>query len=292
LLQKRKAKVSSIAKSAKVFAELVIPWQGLSSYFWFFSGILSSPRDRPFFKDWTLFLVLLAIFAARSAGMFMNRCIDKKIDAKNPRTTNRALPSGRVSFIVCALFAALFLAVLLLSCSSFPLCGKLVCIWVAMLIALYSYTKRFTSLCHFVLGAIHGTLPIVGSLWTSLSVSLPSVFLGIAAFFAISGTDIIYALSDEAFDKREGLHSIPARFGSSVAIKIAALLHLGAFFFITLCMPSLLSLAVWGVFVAYGVFFWRLLLGNGNSLFSRFFLIFSGGTFSSLLVEHVWNALL
>ena len=176
-------------------------------------------------RDWLGILVCMA--AARSAAMAFNRLADRRIDALNPRTSTRHLPSGQLSARAVGVFTALsaaafVLATLLFLPNRWPLVlSGPVLLWLLG----YSYAKRFTSLAHFWLGASLMLAPIAA--WIALRGDLawPPVLLGLAVFFWVSGFDIIYACQDEAFDRAHGLHSIPGRLGTRGALRLASACH-------------------------------------------------------------------
>ncbi len=163
---------------------------------------------------------------ARSAAMAFNRYLDRDIDARNPRTAVREIPSGVIKPRQ-ALFFVMLNAVLFIASTYFlnPLCFYLSP--VALLVILgYSYTKRFTSLCHFVLGLGLSLAPIGAYLAVTGSFALLPLLFSAVVLFWVSGFDIIYALQDEQFDRNHHLHSIPARLGRVRALRLARLLHL------------------------------------------------------------------
>ncbi|MFC4777560.1 UbiA-like polyprenyltransferase [Paenibacillus sp. GCM10023252] len=170
--------------------------------------------------------VLLAMFGARSAAMGLNRLIDWRIDKDNPRTSMRAIPAGLLKaaevivFIVIS-FILLFAATLNLE----PITIKLMPIAVLLLV-LYSYTKRFTWLCHVVLGLTIGLSPLGGWVAVTGEFNLAAWLLYITIALWIAGFDIIYATQDCEYDRKEGLHSIPSRFGINRALWIARSFHL------------------------------------------------------------------
>jgi 4-hydroxybenzoate polyprenyltransferase len=178
--------------------------------------------------------ILVAFVSARIAGMCFNRLIDRHIDAKNPRTANRSLPRGEVSsgFTLCQalLFSAFFLS------ASWVLSKA--CFWVAlfalMLIVLYSYTKRISALCHFVLGTIHALVPM--AVWAAFAqeVTFVPVTISAALLCQIAASDIIYACQDIEFDRKHDLKSVPAALGATKALYLAKLFHLAAFCFLVL----------------------------------------------------------
>lgn len=180
-------------------------------------------RARP--RDWLG--ILLCMASARSAAMAFNRLADRHIDARNPRTASRHLPSGRLSVgsvagftVVCSL---LFVASTLLFLPNlWPLLlSSPVLVWLLG----YSLAKRFTSLAHFWLGSALMLSPIAA--WIALrgSIDWPPVWLGLAVLFWVSGFDIIYACQDADFDRSSGLRSMPARLGIPGALQLAALCH-------------------------------------------------------------------
>jgi 4-hydroxybenzoate polyprenyltransferase len=176
-------------------------------------------------QDWLG--ILLCMATARSAAMAFNRLVDRRIDALNPRTAMRHLPSGQLSVFAVTVFtaasaAAFVLSTLLFLPNSWPLIlSGPVLLWLLG----YSYAKRFTSLVHFWLGASLMLAPIAA--WIALRGDLrwPPVLLGLAVFFWVSGFDVIYACQDEAFDRTHGLHSIPERLGIRGALRLAAVCH-------------------------------------------------------------------
>ena len=170
-------------------------------------------------------LVILCMVFARSAAMAFNRWLDKNFDAKNPRTAIREIPSG----IIKANNALWFV---IINCLLFIVCTYFInriCFYlspVALFVVLfYSYTKRFTALCHLVLGVGLSLAPIGAYLAVTGHFSIVPVLFSLAVLFWVSGFDIIYALQDEEFDKINQLHSIPAAVGKDKALRISEALH-------------------------------------------------------------------
>ncbi len=169
--------------------------------------------------------ICLALVGARTGAMACNRLIDARIDAANPRTADRHLPAGRVTGREAALLAAVGFALLLLAAWRLnPLCLTLAPVAIGLLL-FYSYSKRFTSLSHMVLGLCLAAAP--AGAWIALrgSFGWPSLILGLAVLCWVAGFDIFYALQDEEFDRSQGLHSIPVQLGTRRAILLAKLLH-------------------------------------------------------------------
>jgi 4-hydroxybenzoate polyprenyltransferase len=178
---------------------------------------------------WDFFWITVAMAAARTAAMALNRYIDRFIDAGNPRTENRPIQAGAIAAKTVLLWAVVSLAILGLAAWMLnPLAFVLFPGAVAFLVG-YAYTKRFTWLCHFILGFTDGLAPagawvaVRGSLFTAED--LPAWLLLGAVTFWIGGFDVLYACQDVEFDRNVGLHSIPARFGIRAALRVAAISH-------------------------------------------------------------------
>lgn len=176
-----------------------------------------------------IFWVTVAMVGARSAAMSLNRVIDRVIDAKNPRTANRAIPAGLISIAEVTLFIVVSFAVLFIAAFQLnDLAVKLLPLAVLVLV-LYSYTKRFTWLCHFVLGVAIGFGPLGGWVATTGQVDGIGLLLFASVLFWTAGFDIIYACQDSEFDRKEGLFSMPSRFGVANALMVARICHVITF---------------------------------------------------------------
>ncbi|PLY00003.1 MAG: 4-hydroxybenzoate octaprenyltransferase [Desulfuromonas sp.] len=185
-----------------------------------------------------VFWVCVAMVGARSAAMGLNRLIDAKIDAENPRTEERHIPAGKVSFLEALLFilAALvifFFAAWMLN----PLCFKLAPVAIGFFV-LYAYCKRFTHFAHVVLGICLAAAPI--GAWVALrgDIGWPVIALGMAVLFWVAGFDIFYALQDYDYDVEKGLHSIPSRLGKEKAFLLVRIFHGLMLLFLLLVMPG------------------------------------------------------
>ena len=186
-------------------------------------------------------LVLLCMVFARSAAMAFNRWLDKKFDALNPRTAIREIPSG----IITAKNAMMFVV---FNCIAFVICTYFInsiCLYLSpvalFVILFYSYTKRFTPLCHLVLGLGLSLAPIGAYLAVTGKFDLLPILFSFTVLFWVSGFDIIYALQDEEFDKANNLYSIPAILGKTKALRVSEFLHL-------LSLGSVISAGVYGHF--------------------------------------------
>ena len=170
--------------------------------------------------------VCVAMVGARSGAMGLNRVIDARIDAENPRPAGRHIPAGLVSRGEAWLFVLISFAVLLGAAWMLnPLCFYLAPVAIFFLV-LYSYCKRFTTLAHVVLGLCLGAAPV--GAWIALrgDVGWPVLALGLAVLFWVAGFDIFYALQDLVFDREKGLRSIPARLGVERSLKLVRLFHI------------------------------------------------------------------
>lgn len=184
------------------------------------AGGMPSPR--------VLGLVALAFAGARTAAMAFNRLADRQLDALNPRTASREIPSGTINVfqawaLVLVAVATYFLAALALN----RVCFYLSPVALAILLA-YSYTKRFTWLCHFFLGLCLGLAPVAGWLAVRGGVEWTPVVLGIGVLFWVAGFDVIYACQDVEFDRKVKLHSVPAWLGTGTALRLAGFAHVAA----------------------------------------------------------------
>jgi len=203
-----------------------------------------------------LILMLVCMVTARNAAMAFNRYLDRHIDARNPRTSTRDIPAGRISANQALLFTIVN-CLIFVGATFFinPLCFYLSPI-ALFVVLFYSYTKRVTPLCHLVLGAGLGLAPIGAYLVVTGQFHIVPVFYGIAVMTWAGGFDIIYALQDEAFDRANQLKSIPVRFGTNGALRISELLHVISFIFVLL--PVLYMHVSWFYYI--GLAFYASLL--------------------------------
>ncbi|HUJ55266.1 MAG TPA: UbiA-like polyprenyltransferase [Gaiellaceae bacterium] len=209
-----------------------------------------------------LLWITLAMVGARSLAMALNRLIDAGIDARNPRTAGRELPSGQLSVpqvvAFCAVSLALFLAAV------WELNPLVRWLWPIPVVGfvVYPYLKRYTWFCHFWLGAVDGLAPV--GAWVAITGRLPwqAWLLGAAVALWVAGFDLFYALFDADVDRREGLHSVVTRFGVEGAFAGARLAH----------AATIACLVVAGLGLPVGTLYWlgvgaaALLLGYEHSL--------------------------
>lgn len=198
------------------------------------------------FEPMLLVLVVLCMVLARTAAMAFNRYLDRRYDALNPRTAVREIPQGVIS-PAQALSLTIISSLLFIAATFFinPICFYLSP--VAMLVVLgYSYTKRFTPLCHLVLGLGLSLAPIGAYLAVTGVFDFLPILFSLAVLFWVSGFDIIYALQDVSFDQSQELYSIPAALGKSRALQVSVFLH----------VMSALAVIVAGTGYPAGIWYW------------------------------------
>jgi 4-hydroxybenzoate polyprenyltransferase len=213
-----------------------------------FPGVDAETRDILYIKHLSIKfgLVILCMIFARSAAMAFNRYLDRQYDAKNPRTAIREIPSGIINEKNALVFTIVN-CVLFITCTFFI---NKICFYLSpvalFVILFYSYTKRFTALCHLVLGLGLSLAPIGAYLAvTGRFDGLPLLF-SFAVLFWVSGFDIIYALQDEEFDKQNQLHSIPSMLGKRRALRVSELLH----------VLSAICVIYAGIYGKFGYWYW------------------------------------
>ncbi len=179
------------------------------------------------------FWVVLAMVGARTSAMGFNRIVDRKFDAANPRTAKRALPTGDVSLVESWMMVILSACLFFFACYMLNMLALYIAPFALSLILFYSLTKRFTWLCHLVLGVALAFSPLGG--WVAVAGTLTNYpwVLSLGVLFWVAGFDAIYACLDADFDRGAGLYSLPARFGRRRAFHLAVFFHFLAFVFFT-----------------------------------------------------------
>jgi len=195
---------------------------------------------------WTVLWVTAAMAGARTCAMAANRVIDRRVDALNPRTASRHIPrgvlgAGELTALAAAGAAVMFLAAWMLH----PLCLALAPLALVFLVG-YSYTKYFTWASHWILGFTDGIAAGGGWIAVAGSFGAPALVLWLALTVWIAGFDIIYACQDIEFDRRQGLHSVPARFGVARALAVARANH----------AVTAVALAALGLMTGLGPLYW------------------------------------
>jgi 4-hydroxybenzoate polyprenyltransferase len=209
-----------------------------------FTSALMAASGIPAMKQ--ILWIIVAMVSARSGAMGLNRIIDRTIDRENPRTQQREIPSGKIMVSHAVLFTVISLALLVFAAYNLnPLCLKLSPVAILVLI-IYSYTKRFTWLSHFMLGAAISLGPLGAWIAIRGNINPEIVPLTIAVVFWLAGFDVLYALQDVEFDRSYGLFSIPGKFGVPKALLLSRLFHA-----VTVCL-----LFYTGFLFSRGTFYW------------------------------------
>ncbi|ABB38191.1 4-hydroxybenzoate polyprenyltransferase [Oleidesulfovibrio alaskensis G20] len=200
---------------------------------------------------YTMVVLTAAMVAVRSFAMAFNRLIDLPVDRANPRTQGRPLVTGEITPAQTWAFIGVMAAVFVAACAAMnPLCLKLAPVALFMS-AVYSLFKRFTWACHFFLGAVLGLAPIAGYIAVTPEFTVPVILFFWGVLFWVAGFDILYSCQDEDFDRREGLHSVPARVGVRSALIVSSFCHVNtSVFFLMAGWAAGLSwpfFAVWGL---------------------------------------------
>lgn len=212
--------------------------------------------------------ITLAMIGARTAAMGLNRVIDRTIDAKNPRTANRAIPAGLISSIEVWLFIVISFVLLFVATSNLdPLSMKLLPIAVIFLVG-YSYTKRFTWACHIILGLTIGLAPLGAWVAVTGEIDMTTIIFYLAVALWTAGFDVLYACQDMDHDRKEGLHSIPSRFGITRALWIARGFHTltAAGLFSLIWLADLSWFYIVGMIIAYLILIYEHRLVSPNDL--------------------------
>lgn len=263
------------------------------------SGACLALLQEPLSPGWLW--IFPAFLLARISGMAFNQLIDREIDGRNPRTELRPIPSGKVTLRQARFVAWGTLILFLLVCCQINLPTALLSLGAAVLLYIYSYMKRIHYTCHVVLGVIHFLGPVMAYVATTESFALPIFFLGGAACFLLMGTDIVYAIQDYEFDKRNDLWSFPSKFGVASSLNVSAYCHIFCLLMLlgvglTAHFPLLyyLSLPVMGVIFIYFHRHVRTHQKYLRGIESSFFLCTVSISFSALFfiaTSCVWRAM-
>lgn len=239
----------------RVFLEMIKIEHTLFALPFAYLGAFLAARGVP--STSKLLWITLAMIGARTAAMSLNRLIDRHIDARNPRTSQRALPAGQLRAKEVYLY--ILLSFLLLGYSAFRLnlLALMLMPIAVFFLVLYPYTKRFTWTCHLVLGISLGLAPAGAWIGVTGHWALAPVLLGLGVVTWVAGFDVVYACQDVEFDRKEGLHSIPAIFGVQRGLEISSILHiLAPLFFIAVGVVMSLNWIYYvGVAIAVSLLF-------------------------------------
>ena len=187
-----------------------------------YAGMLAAPAP---FSLSNLIWITVAMIGARTAGMTLNRIIDASIDARNPRTADRAIPKGLIGMREAWIFTLVSVGLLVLATLFLAPITRVLWPLVVLGFVVYPYTKRFTWLCHLALGIANGLAPAAAWVAVTNDVSWTPVLIWAAAALWVGGFDILYALLDRDFDLENRVNSLPARFGVGSALVVSRLWH-------------------------------------------------------------------
>ena len=222
-----------------------------------FIGALLARKGLP--TGWQLTWIVVAMVGARSAAMTFNRIVDVHYDRLNPRTTGRALVSGTLSIQFAVAFTVAMSGLFVFAAWQLnALCFYLSFPTLAILL-LYSYTKRFTSLSHVVLGFAIGCAPLAAWLAIRGEFAWPPILLSAAVMFWVAGFDLIYALQDIEFDRKARLFSLPSKLGVAPALRISTLFHGVTVVLLTATamIAGLGWIAYAGIAIVAGILYWE-----------------------------------
>lgn len=209
------------------------------------------------------FWVILAMVGARTCAMGFNRIVDRKFDAANPRTAGRAIPAGQVTLAESWAMVILSGALFFVACYFLNRTALLISPFALSLTLIYSLTKRFTSLCHVVLGVALAFSPLGG--WVAVKDALTGFpwVLSLGVLLWVAGFDTVYACMDADFDRKAGLFSLPSKLGPKQAFRLAGLLHIIAFACFTLT----------GYLCGLNIFYYIGIVVTGAALFYQHYIV-------------------
>ncbi len=233
-----------MSNKIKVFFEMIKFEHTIFALPFAYLGMFVAHRQAPGWEKF--FWITLAMVSARTAGMTLNRIVDRSIDAKNPRTAKRALVTGEITLHAAWILSIMATGLLILSAWRLnPLCLKLAPV-ALVLLASYHYVKRFSFLCHFALGAVLAIAPLGGWIAVTGQLEWPPLFLSLAVMFWVAGFDILYSLQDVEFDRSFKLHSVPVRFGIQRSLQWSRVCH----------TATLVFLLIFGLACGLGAVYW------------------------------------
>src|SRR6266853_365866 len=249
--------MTATAKNIRTTLEMIKIEHTLFALPFVFLGAVLAARGIP--SLWQIIWIVIAMVGARSTAMAFNRIADRDYDARNPRTKMRAIPAGALSVAFVSAFTIVSAAIFFLAAAMLNRMTLFLSPVALASVLLYSYTKRWTLLSHLVLGWCLAIAPT--GAWIAVRGSIDSavpLLLSLIVMLWTAGFDVLYACQDYDFDCREGLHSIPARFGIAQSLWISRLLHVGAFaalvalYFVThLGLLAVIGLVATGALLIY-----------------------------------------
>jgi 4-hydroxybenzoate polyprenyltransferase len=229
---KSTSQAKTLFQRAAVFARMVKIEHSVFALPFAYIGAFTAADGWP--GLWPLLFLSLAMVSVRSFAMAVNRIVDLPIDRLNPRTATRPLVTGEISLQEALIFTIFSALIFVLACAGLNAAALALSPLALAWSALYSFTKRVTWLCHFVLGSVLGLAPIAGWIGVLPSLDLTYALFFLGVLFWVAGFDILYSCQDVAFDRDQGLRSIPARFGVKTALLLSSFCHVNASLFFLL----------------------------------------------------------
>ncbi len=248
-------------------------------------GAVLAARGLPSFSQ--ILWIAVAMVGARSTAMAFNRIADKDYDARNPRTKMRAIPAGKLSVVFVLIFTITGAGTFLFAAAMLNRLTLILSPIALASIMLYSYTKRWTTLSHIVLGWCLAIAPTGAWIAVRGTIDSPApLLLSLVVLLWTAGFDVLYACQDYDFDRREGLYSIPARFGIARALWISRGLHAGAFAALVLLyfVTNLGVLAIVGVIATGALLVYQHTLVRANDLSKLNAAFFTTNAFVSIVL--------
>ena len=247
-------KSKSILTKLSDFSELVMFKHSVFSLpFIFIAMIVSSYHinSTGWFGIRLLFLGVVAAVSARNFAMGVNRYLDRDIDALNPRTKNRPSVDGRVNTTQMLFFIFINAAIFVITAYFINTLALELSLPILLILAAYTLFKRFSAAAHLILGISLGLAPVAGVVAVEGRVTVWSIYLAVGVMFWVAGFDLLYSLQDIEFDKQNGLHSIPSKFGAAKTMLIAKIFHiLTILFWIGFVIKADLGIWAWAAVVA------------------------------------------
>lgn len=253
--------------------------------------ISSKMQNQTLWFGWELlFLGLICAISARNYAMAINRYLDAKIDAKNPRTANRPSVDGRIGRKNLVIFILANAFIFVISSYFINSLAFYLSFLILLILGVYSFFKRFSSLAHVFLGLCLGLSPVAGAVAVLGEIPLWAMLLCSAVMLWTAGFDVLYSLQDMEFDQKNGLYSIPSRYGERCAMFIAKLFHSGAVLF-WLFFASAAKLGFWaffGIFISAAILYAEhLIVANDFSKINKAFFTLNGWL-SVLFLGFIW----
>ena len=257
--------MNKLLKLINDFNELVMFKHSIFSLPFIFIAMIVAANG--WFGWYLLLLGTLAALSARNFAMGFNRYLDADIDALNPRTINRPSVDGRINKTQMIIFTSINAFIFILVAYFVNSLAFKLAVPILIIIASYSYFKRFSYFAHIILGISLGLAPIAGVVAISETITIWSIYLSIGVIFWVAGFDLLYSLQDIEVDKKLGLHSVPSKFGVKKTMQFSRILHIWTILFWTL----FIILAKLGIFAYIAIILSAIMLTYEHIIVSKDF---------------------